>query len=127
MLLKNSETVHIPPPVETSFAAQEAAIKWLNGDLRVNEAGKRVLVLTYDDSGYLGAIEDTDPDFVVRFCFQDRRLVPAKLDRIEPSDVREGVRAIGQVISALVKNGQVVQVEAPRQYSGAAVLYGLPH
>ena len=128
MLLKNSNTPHVPAPVETSAVAQQAALKWLNRDLRVNQSGKRVLVLSYNDTGYFGAIEDADPDFVERFYFQGRRLIQAKLDRIrEPADIRAGVHTIGQAIKALIESRQVVQVEAPRQYSGAAVLYGLPH
>ena len=121
-------TTSVPAPAGTltSSTAEQAAVDWLRGELKPRLSGKRVLLYTYNNAGYFGVMEDAD--FVTRYQFQDGKVVVAPLNApFEDKAVRDGVGAIGSAIKALATNGQIVQIQAPRQYEGAAVLYGLPH
>jgi hypothetical protein len=126
MLQQNKGAAHVPPPLETSEKAQKVVLDWLAGDLKRQLSGRRVLVFTYNDAGYLGLFEDAD--FVTRYQFSGARITPAPLNKPrEHPSIREGVAALGKAITALAAKNRIVQIQAPEQYAGAAVLYALPN
>ena len=121
-------TTSVPAPAGTltSSSAEQAALDWLRGELKPRLSGKRVLLYTFNNSGYFGVMEDED--FVTRYQFRDGEIVVAPLNApFEGKVVHEDVGALGSAIKTLAASGQIVQVQAPRQYEGNVVLYGLPH
>lgn len=104
-----------------------AVLAWLKGKLSPEISGKRVMLTSYNSTGYFGIVEEKLPTFITRYQFEKGKLVAAPLNKpFEDEEVVAEVQSVGRAVAELLALGKIIQIETPREYLGAAVIYGLP-
>ena len=99
---------------------------WLNGEHVPEVSGERVLLFTYGNVGYPGIFEAPNRNFVNRYHVVDSRRVELSSLSGRPNVTeRAWSERCGAAIQSLLTTGRLKQVPTPREYDGAAILYGL--
>lgn len=105
---------------------EDIVLAWLAGKLSPELGNQRVAVLSYGENGWLGHESEGSGEFFDTYSpiTGELRQVPLKLSELGKS-WHEAASKIGQAIVSLKRRGRIIPINAPDQYDGVAVFYGL--